>query len=111
MPHDDTPAVFTLVWPAVLEHYYRHLTPGMPAPGLLVFRRQADGRVTAAGFPEEADVCEAVVAGMPAGIVRLERGRLYVTVANGEAVYVPVGASPLPRCTRYGRLYLRRLDA
>ena len=40
-------------------------------------------------------------------LVRQERGRLYVAVADAEATYVPVGPSPLPDCTRYGRLYLR----
>jgi len=60
------------------------------------------------GFPEETDVCEGLVAHWNANAVRLERGRLYVTVANGQAVYVPVGPSPLRGCARYGRLYLRQ---
>ena len=40
-------------------------------------------------------------------VVRLERGRLSVAMANGAAVYVPVGPSPRPGCRRYGRLYRR----
>jgi hypothetical protein len=87
---------------------------GPPPPdrrgGRLVFRRYPDGRVTVDGFPEEADVCEPLVARLApalAAVVRLERGRLYVEAANGAAVYVPVGPSPRPGCTRYGRLYLR----
>ncbi len=81
--------------------------PSPPAPRGLVFRRWPDGRVTADGFPEEADVCEPLVARLDPRVVRLERGRLYVEAANGAAVYVPVGPSPRPGCTRYGRLYLR----
>lgn len=59
-------------------------------------------------------MCEGLVAHWNANAVRLERGRLYVTVANGQAVYVPVGPSPLRGCARYGRygrygrLYLRQ---
>ena len=70
-------------------------TPAPPA-GRLVFRRYPGGRVTADGFPDEADVCEALVARLApalAAAVRLERGRLYVEAANGAAVYVPVGPS------------------
>ena len=53
----------------------------------------------------------AVVARLDPAVVRLERDRLSVTAANGAAVYVPVGASARPGCTRYGRLYLRLADA
>jgi hypothetical protein len=60
------------------------------------------------GFPDEAEVCEALVARLAPRVVRLERGRLYVEAANGSAVYVPVGPSPRPGCRRYGRLYLRQ---
>jgi hypothetical protein len=84
--------------------------PAAPPVGRLVFRRHPDGRVTVDGFPDEADVCEALVARLApalAAAVRLERGRLYVEAANGAAVYVPVGPSPRPGCVRYGRLYLR----
>jgi hypothetical protein len=84
--------------------------PPPPAPRGLVFRRWPDGRVTADGFPDKADVCAALLARLDPGVVRLERGRLSVTVANGVAVYVPVGPSARPGCTRYGRLY-RRLAA
>ena len=66
--------------------------------------------MTADGFPDEADVCEALVARLAPALgaaVRLERGRLYIEAANGAAVYVPVGPSPRPGCTRYGRLYRR----
>jgi hypothetical protein len=80
----------------------------------LVLRRWPDGRVTADGFPEEADVSEARVARLPpalAAAVRLERGRLYVEAANGAAVDVPVGPSPRPGCTRYGRLDRRLTDS
>jgi hypothetical protein len=59
------------------------------------------------GFPDEAEVCEALVGRLDPRVVRLERGRLYVHAANGVAVYVPVGPSPRPGCRRYGRLYLR----
>jgi hypothetical protein len=85
-----------------------------PAPAVLVFRRRADGRVTVDAFWDEADVCELLVGGLApplAGVVRLERGRLYIEAANGAAVYVPVGPSPRPGCRRYGRLYLRPADA
>ena len=43
-------------------------------------------------------------------VARIERGKLFVSVANGEAVYVPVGESALRGCRRYGRLYLRLAD-
>ena len=87
----------------------RPLSPDQPAP-TLVFRRHLDGRVTADGFPDEVDVCEALVSRLDPQVVRLERGRLYLEVANGAAVYVPVGPSLRPGCRRYGRLYLRRDD-
>jgi hypothetical protein len=86
--------------------------PPRPAPPQRrVFARWPDGRVTVDGFPAEADVCAAVVARLDPRVVRLERDRLYVTAANGAAVYVPVGPSARPGCTRYGRLYLRLADA
>jgi hypothetical protein len=93
-------------WPAALPR---------PAPpvGRLVFRRSPGGRVTVDGFPDEADVCEALVARLAparAAAVRLERGRPDVEAANGSAVDVPVGPSPRPGCARYGRLYLRPVD-
>jgi hypothetical protein len=78
-----------------------------PASDGLVFRRHPDGRVTVDGLPDEADVCEPLVARLDSRVVRLERGRLYVEAANGSAVYVPVGPSPRPGCRRYGRLYRR----
>jgi len=77
-------------------------------PRLLLFRRAKDGRLWADDFLDEADVCAEAVAVLDPAMIRLERERLYLTVANGVAVYVPVGPSPLPHCTRYGRLYLRR---
>ena len=110
MACDHPRTVFTLVPSAVLERYHRWQTVGGPAPSLLVFRRTAAGRVTAEGFPDEADVCEAMLNGLDPRVVRLERERLYITAANGVAVYVPVGPSPLPYCTRYGRLYRRLVD-
>ena len=70
--------------------------------------------MTVDGLPEEADVCEPLVARFApalAAVVRLERGRLYVEAANGVAVYVPVGPSPRPGCTRYGRVYRRLTDS
>jgi hypothetical protein len=70
--------------------------PTQPPPRGLVFRRWPDGRVTADGFPDEADVSAAVVARLDAGVVRLERDRLSVAVAGGAAVDVPVGPSPRP---------------
>jgi hypothetical protein len=76
-----------------------------------VFRRWPDGRVTADGFPDEADVCAALVARLKPAVVRLERDRLYVQTTDGAAVYVPVGPSSRPGCARYGRLYLRPADA
>ena len=82
-----------------------------PAPQGLVFSRWPDGRVTVDGFPAEADVSAAVVARLDPAVVRLERGRLYIQSASGAAVYVPVGPSTRPGCTRYGRLYLRLADA
>jgi hypothetical protein len=81
-----------------------------PTPALLVFRRRADGRVAVDAFPDEADVCEPPVGRLDPAVVRLERGRLSVTVANGAAVDVPVGPSPRPGCRRYGRLYRRLSD-
>jgi hypothetical protein len=78
----------------------------LPGP-TLVFRRHPDGRVTVDDFPDEADVCEPLVGRLDPDVVRLERGRLSVTVANGAAVYVPVGPSPRRGCRRYGRLYRR----
>jgi hypothetical protein len=75
-----------------------------------VFRRRADGRVAVDSFPDEADVCESLVARLDPQLVRLERGRLRVEAANGSAVYVPVGPSPRPGCRRYGRLYLRQQE-
>jgi hypothetical protein len=88
-----------------------HPTPPQPPPRGLGFRRWPAGRGTADGVPEEADVSAAVVARLDPAVVRLERDRLSVTAANGTAVYVPVGASALPGCTRYGRLYLQLADA
>jgi hypothetical protein len=85
-----------------------------PLPALprgLVFCRWPDGRVTADGFPDAADVCPAVVARLDPSVVRLERDRLSITAANGAAVYVPVGPSSGPGRARYGRLYLRQADA
>lgn len=97
------PAAFTLVLPGDLGPRLR-LTEGVR---LLVFRRRSDGTVAVEGFPDETDVCEALVPHLDQQVVRLDRGRLYVTAANGHAVYVPVGSSPIPGCVRYGRLYLR----
>ena len=79
----------------------------VPAPSTLVLRRHGDGRLRADAFLEAIDVDEAVASRRDPRVVRLERGRLYVTAANGVAVYVPVGESALPGCVRYGRLYLR----
>ena len=79
----------------------------VPAPSTLVLRRGSDGRLRADSFPEAIDVDEALAARRNPAFVRLERGRLHVTAANGNAVYVPVGESALPGCVRYGRLYLR----
>jgi hypothetical protein len=102
---DSMPPVFTL---AFLEGGLRTLA--QVRPNLLVFRRHGDGRVTVDTFPDEADVCDALVARLDQRLARIERGRLYIKAANGEAVYVPVGESPLRHCRRYGRLYLRLAD-
>jgi hypothetical protein len=87
------------------------MRPPPPPPRGLVFRRWPDGRVTADGFPEEIDVSPAVVARLDPTVVRLEHDRLSIQAANGVAVYVPVGRAARPGCVRYGRLYLRLLDA
>jgi hypothetical protein len=79
----------------------------------LIFRCHADGRVTVDEFPEETDIHEALVqhvARIAPELLWLHRERLYVQAANGEAVYVPVGPSRVPGCTRYGRLYRRLPD-
>ena len=65
--------------------------------GRPVFRRYPDGRVTADGSPDAADVCEALVARR--------------APALGAAVYVPVGPSARPGCARSGRLSRRLPDA
>jgi hypothetical protein len=88
----------------------RNPHPPPSAPRRLVFARWPDGRVTVDGFPAEADVSAAVVARLDPAVVRLERDRLYIQTATGAAVYVPVGPSTRPGCTRYGRLYLRLAD-
>jgi hypothetical protein len=85
--------------------------PAPPTPWGLVFRRWPDGRMTADGFPAEADVSAAVVARLDPAVVRLERDRLSIQAANGVAVSVPVGPATRPGCVRYGRLYLRLTDA
>ena len=105
MPSDSVPAVFTL---AFLGEVPPRLA--LLVPGLMVFRRQSDGRLTVDGFPDETDVCAAVVTRLDPRVARIERGKLFVSVANGEAVYVPVGESALRGCRRYGRLYLRLAD-
>src|SRR5688500_9628617 len=82
----------------------------VPAPATLVLRRGSNGLLWADSFPKAIDVDEALAGRRDPQVVRLERGRLYITAANGEAVYVPVGESALPHCVRYGRLYLRSAD-
>ena len=80
----------------------------------LVLVRCSDGWTTDGGrFPDEIDVSEDLVRRLQLPCVRLERGRLYVSAANGEAVYVPIApaaeaseAGP-QGSVRYGRLYLR----
>ena len=89
----------------------------VPAARTLVLVRRDAGWVSEGGrFPEEIDVSEDLVRRIDLPCVRLERGRLYVSAANGEAVYVPVAPVPrggkadevqAPGCVRYGRLYLR----
>ena len=98
------PPVFPLVPPAILDD--RWLPRDVPAQ-LLVLQRQDDGRVTARRFPDEIDACPEAVAALDLPAVRVDRERLYVAAANGTAVYVQVGPSPLPGCLRYGRLYRR----
>jgi hypothetical protein len=103
-------SVFSLAWPPDVDASRWTLLVRSNQPRLLVFRRDHEGRLRADDFPDEADVCGRAVALVDPDVVRLERERLYVSVANGVAVYVPVGPSPLPGCIRYGRLYLRRRD-
>ena len=79
----------------------------VPAPGTLIFRRAEDGRLYATRFPDAIEVQEELVRLINPRLVWLERGKLSVSAANGEAVYVPVGESPMRGCVRYGRLYLR----
>jgi hypothetical protein len=99
------PPVFTLAFLGEVPPRLARLVPG-----LMVFRCRGDGRVAVDAFPDETDVCEAVVAYLDPRVVRLERGKLYLSVANGEAVYVPVGESALRGCRRFGRLYVRLAD-
>ena len=61
--------------------------------------------VTVDEFPEEVDIGS--VAGAPHDLARIERGRLYITAANGEAVYVPLGPSLRGHGIHFGRLYQR----
>jgi hypothetical protein len=88
--------------------YVRSQGRYVPAPSTLVLRQGTDGLAHADAFPEAIDVDEAVASRRDPRFVRLERGRLHVTAANGSAVYVPTGESALPGCVRYGRLYLRQ---
>ena len=76
----------------------------------LVLQRRPEGVFTVAGFPDEVHVNEEHVRCLDPDLVRLERERLYIYAANGEAVYVPLSASPLRGFRRYGRLYLRGRD-
>ena len=76
----------------------------------LVLRRDSAGRVTADAFPEEIDVDEHLVSRLDPALVRLERERLYIEVANGRAVYILVGPSPWRCCWHYCRLYARLDD-
>ncbi len=101
MPGDSTLFFILGFVPDVLTRFER-----LTGPGLLVFRRRHDGRLTVDEFPEEVDIGS--IAGAPPGLARIERGRLYITASNGEAVYVAVG--PSPRGTRYGRLYQRMVE-
>ena len=117
VPRDDRPDRQPLTPDGLLELQGLRLGPNQPPrpapvpPRRLVFARWPDGRVTVDGFPAEADVSAAVVARRDPAVVRLERDRLYIEAANGVAVYVPVGPSARPGCTRYGRLYRRLTDA
>lgn len=116
VPRDDRPdrqilSLEDLQWLRRFPHDWNgRPPPDRPPSRGLVFRRWPAGRVTVDDLPDEADVCEPLVARLDPNAVRLERGRLYVTAANGVAVYVPVGPSPRPGCTRYGRLYRRLAD-
>jgi hypothetical protein len=105
MPSDSVPPVFTLAFLGEVPPRLARLVPG-----LMVFRRRPDGHVAVDDFPDETDVCAAVVARLDPRVVRLERGKLYISMTNGEAVYVPVGESALRGCRRYGRLYVRMTD-
>jgi hypothetical protein len=80
--------VFILVRPGDVGLGFVRPPPGI---SLLVFRRWPDGTAAVDDFPETTDVREALVPHLDARAVRLERGRLYVTAANGYAVYMPVG--------------------
>lgn len=102
------PAVFTLVLDEVPRRFLEQREGWLADQ--LVFRCLPDGRVTVDTFPDEIVVDERLVehyAELAPGVLYLDRERLYIHAANGEAVYVPVGRSNLRHCTRYGRLYRR----
>src|SRR5687767_15727349 len=62
----------------------------VPTARTLVLVHGSGGWVTDGGrFPDAIDVSEGLVRRISLPCVRLERGRLYVSAANGEAVYVP----------------------
>lgn len=87
--------------------YVREDGRWVPALHTLVLVRRSDGWVSDGGFPDEVAVNEALVNRIDLPEVRLERGRLRLSLANGDAVYVPLDDAAPEGCVRYGRLYLR----
>lgn len=105
-PRDERHALPTVMALA----YVREDGRWVPALHTLVLVRRSDGWRCDGGFPDEIAVMESLVDRLNLPAVRLERGRLHVSAANGDAVYVPLGDSPIEGCVRYGRLYLRTPD-
>ena len=107
VPRAERHVLPTLVALAYIREDGREGGRWVPALHTLVLVHRSDGWASDGGFPDEIAVNEALVVRFNLPAVRFERGRLRVSATNGEAVYVPLGESPLDGCVRYGRLYLR----
>jgi hypothetical protein len=104
----STPSAEGHVLPTLLAlAYIREDGRWVHALHTLMLVHRSDGWVSDGGFPDEIAVNEALVDRINLPVVRFARGRLRVSATNGEAVYVPLGESPVDGCVRYGRLYLR----